>query len=625
MMILHRTQSGAALLAFMLIIITGASFILVSSLNSNVRQYSRQAGTAATLQDARAALLSYSVTYPENHISGGPGILPCPDLNNNGSASGNCSFPDTTLGRFPWKTVGVGEFRDHHGEHLWYAISDNFRTPQVTQINSDTPGTLGVDGMDDIVAVIFAPGAPVESQDRVAGPLLAANYLEGGNEVNDNTFTSRSAGEFNDQLVYITRRELMEVVEKRVLGDVVQALSAYQSAGWNTDTAFPWLSPFADPAVSAFRGQAGMIQGHVPFHWAGDTSGVAGRNPFATDYFLSWNSVMDADIDRDSATDAWFTLPAATESCARNSLCNDASDSFNGLVPDNTMIAAASCLWSDRLTLGCPPASYSYDKVHTVWSTANIYGYKNNTGTGWIPFYTDTSGGWKWDWAYFNSGAGAWGWGTYSIDRVVQGNLTREYAFDITLTGATDININPPAAASPRTRDIEITGTLSPSSIELTITDTLSGIIQYPDYGISSLQSQTTLASDNDTTGTIAAAGITYDIDIDDGELPAWFVQNGWHELIYIAYASGEGSPPGTAACSPSVDCIALEGIGGTNDDKRAIVLIAGQELPGQQRSASPDSNDYFEGENITADDQFRKDKSPVFNDQLRILAEVVP
>jgi len=241
-------QSGAALLALMLVIIAGASYMLVSNLNANTRFYNRQIETASVLREAKAALLAYSVSYPEKYASSGPGVMPCPDLNNNGSASGNCSYTGaTTLGRFPWKTVGVGEFKDHHGEHIWYVVSDNFRTPLVTQINSETPGTLKVDSNDDIVAVLIAPGAPLTGQNRASGPLLAINYLEGGNQVNDNNFVTRSAGEFNDQLVFITRKELMQVVEQRVINQARTIVNNY----YDTYGDYPWLAPFADPKAGA--------------------------------------------------------------------------------------------------------------------------------------------------------------------------------------------------------------------------------------------------------------------------------------------------------------------------------------------------------------------------------------
>lgn len=626
------SQGGAALLILMLLLVTGASYVLVSKLNDNFTRYSRQAVTARVLSEAKAGLIMYSVTYPENHASGGPGILPCPDINNNGSAVANCSAAGSTLlGRFPWKTVGTGEFRDHAGETLWYAVSDNFRTPVTGVINSETAGTLSVDATSDIVAVIFAPGPPVANQDRSGGPLLAANYLEAGNEVQDNNFYTRSASEFTDQVVYVTRGELMGIVEKRVLGDVARAIDDYQGSGWNPSSIYPWLSNFIDPGISAFRGQAGSIRGHLPFHWGTDPEAVvnggavAGRNPYTTDYSLSWDSLSGANITQNTQTTGWLTLSAPTSSCVRNSQCSNGSDTFNGLVPSSRTINAASCTWTDNGSFGCPPVSYTFNRNNVVvWSTANIFGYKNNSGSGWIQIYTNTDGSYGWEWAWFNSWSGS-GWGNYSIDRVVQFDIQRQYDVTINLTDTDGIDINPPTAGEARTRDLDISGALSPSSITVTVTDTITNIdIQYPDYNISPVQSVTTLVSNAGTTGNIMVDGLQYDLDIDGGELPAWFVDNGWHELIYVAYASGEGSPPGTSICSAGSNCITINGSGGANDNKRVVVMSAGPELStlGQDRSSSPGLADFFENVNAVEDDVFEANNLTNFNDRIRILAE---
>lgn len=247
-----RRQNGAALLAIMLVLIVTASYVLVSKLNSNVGRYTRQGASAEVLSEAKAALISYALRYPEDvNPDEGPGYLPCPDISNNGQAGGSCSLGgavNTTIGRLPFKTLEISDLRDHAGERLWYAVSDNFKNnPKVlAALNTDSPGTLTLDGNSDIVAVIFAAGAPVGNQDRSDDPLDAANYLEDDNADDDVDFVTRAAATFNDQVIAITRQELMSVVEKRVLGDVRRALSAYQS----TYNAYPWLSSFADPKAS---------------------------------------------------------------------------------------------------------------------------------------------------------------------------------------------------------------------------------------------------------------------------------------------------------------------------------------------------------------------------------------
>jgi len=247
------------MLIFMLILVTAASYALVSKLNAARKPYVRDLVTSRALADAKEALISYAVTYPDTHNNQfGPGYLPCPDISNNGSTSGGCSFGTTFIGRFPWKTLKSNDFTDSSGQRLWYAISENYRNnSKLEPLNSDTLGQLTLDGVGDIVAVIIAPGEPVGNQNRDTAELditnEIANYLEGENAdigaTFDVDFVTLDAGDFNDKVIAITRQELMKQVEKRVLGEVNQILSNY----FSIYGAYPWLSTFADPKTTEKR------------------------------------------------------------------------------------------------------------------------------------------------------------------------------------------------------------------------------------------------------------------------------------------------------------------------------------------------------------------------------------
>ena len=81
------------------------------------------------------------------------------------------------------------------GQGLWYALSDNFRnSPKLEPLNSETEGQLSVDGNNDIVAVIIAPGAPIgnQSRDPADTNILTeiSNYLETENNDLDLDFIS---------------------------------------------------------------------------------------------------------------------------------------------------------------------------------------------------------------------------------------------------------------------------------------------------------------------------------------------------------------------------------------------------------------------------------------------------
>ena len=175
------------------------------------------------------------------------------------------------------------------------------------------------------------------------------------------------------------------------------------------------------------------------------------------------------------------------------------------------------------------------------------------------------------------------------------------------------------------------------------------------------------------TQGSINVTGLDYGLDLlgidlnNDGDyndpgdiqpdIPAWFIENKWHQLIYIAYSAGD-SPNGEAVCDPDPDndpntddseCLTLTGGGDPNNNKRAMVIIAGEETntnldascnlidPDDSVTAMQDRstgliNAYYEGETCSEDDKYGVlDKPPPssldnlditnrFNDQIRVL-----
>ena len=240
-----RSATGAALLAFMLVLIAGSTWLFLSDLNQHSEVYVRRANSGIALNQAKQALLSYTMNYPDLRANPekGPGFLPCPDRDNDGRPETNCAASTgTTLGRLPFTILGLDDPRDSSGERLWYALSPDFKNTQSNQavINSETPGQLSVNGVDDVVALVMAPGPPLGNQ--YARPSNdAADYLEGDNAYVDGGIFSAAAG--NDQLAIISRAELMSVVEQRVINEIRAVLARYRVE----HSAYPWLTPFADP------------------------------------------------------------------------------------------------------------------------------------------------------------------------------------------------------------------------------------------------------------------------------------------------------------------------------------------------------------------------------------------
>jgi hypothetical protein len=234
----------------MLLLVIAASFVLASKLNAAATNYYRDDFDARVLAEAKVTLIARA-ELDDNR----PGSLPCPDTNGDGSAElfvGN-ECP-SYIGRLPWRTLNSNDLRDSAGETLWYGLSRNFRDDNSAQpINSDTAGTLTLDGgPTQMVAVLIAPGPslanpPVINQVRPTNNVV--DYLEAGNVDGDNDFVSRAAGQFNDQIIVISRAELMSGVEKRVLGEAQAELRQFAIANGY----FPFVSqagPSYFPQVS---------------------------------------------------------------------------------------------------------------------------------------------------------------------------------------------------------------------------------------------------------------------------------------------------------------------------------------------------------------------------------------
>lgn len=248
---------------------------LVSGVRSRLAQ---QVRVSTDLAAAKEALLAYAATYPDNYGDmQGPGYLPCPDTNNNGSPNPPCG--QDAIGRLPdsvktdvddlapfrkEEVFNASALRDSAGQRFWYALSPNFRNnPKLAAgLNSETLPQLILDGAssaeDKVVAVIIAPGVELASQDRSRFPNDVAHYLEGDNSsVGDKSFVSADSSiDFNDRVIAITHAELMSVVEKRVLGAVSQSLGDYKT-NYGDGVSYPWLSPFADPKTDQLLGVAG--------------------------------------------------------------------------------------------------------------------------------------------------------------------------------------------------------------------------------------------------------------------------------------------------------------------------------------------------------------------------------
>lgn len=317
-----RHQRGVALIALLAILAIGASALLIRQLNAESGAFAaiRKNRNAEVLLRAKQALIGQVAMQVAEAGERNPGRLPCPEaVNNIGTSSEGISAPwigppaTTTcnsIGRLPWRTLGLDKLVDTSGEPLWYVVGPSWRLTTSTTtllINSNTLGDIAVDGQQ-VVAVIIAPGAAMNvqasagcvarDQTRSApSPTMdARDYLECFDFATSSLFvTTAPSTSFNDQVARVTVADIMPGIEaaiaKRIELEIAPLLkTAYVDALWGTSAttpAFPFPAPFGDPGASGFMGQAGLYQGLLPFNY--HSSSCGGNARCSTDA-ITWNT-----------------------------------------------------------------------------------------------------------------------------------------------------------------------------------------------------------------------------------------------------------------------------------------------------------------------------------------------
>lgn len=262
-------QRGQALIIVLVLLAVGATALIFTLATPATTTIENDKKTAAALAQGRDALIGYAAA--DNR----PGSLPCPDINNNGSAEspiptdcpGYVAGSSVYVGRLPWRTLRLPDLRDGSGERLWYAVSREFARNSSScgscPLNSDTSGLLTVSGSaSGIIAIVFSAGAVVNAQVRdTVNENTAANYLEGGNENGATTsiFFASSTSSFNDKLLTITSDDLFSVVTMRVAREVRAALNQYYAR----TGVFPSANQYSD---NTYKCHPTTYDGRIPLN-----------------------------------------------------------------------------------------------------------------------------------------------------------------------------------------------------------------------------------------------------------------------------------------------------------------------------------------------------------------------
>jgi len=314
-------QSGAALLAFALLLVVSFSAVLLAMVSKQRSIGEHAIANATVFQKASDALLGYALSYPE--ISGNPNIvpgrLPCPDFDGDGDADSPCNgASQTSIGWLPWRTLGIPPLRDHSGTCLWYVVSGQFKQDAGLSPSSESDGMIIVEdtggnrligAVDNsrAMALLMAPGRILGSQNRTA-PVASltecgatgnapinnpGNYFDTLGNYNNASGTksgvtagvpgsdplpanvasiflstqvasSETSIDFNDQLGWIQPSDYAEVyrrMDRWVANRVRRCVLAYGAANSGR---YPWAAMLDDTAPIDFFDDNNQRFGRIP-------------------------------------------------------------------------------------------------------------------------------------------------------------------------------------------------------------------------------------------------------------------------------------------------------------------------------------------------------------------------
>ena len=284
-----KKSRGAALLALLSLVVIVTTTTFLAGVSLNKQRSSNALKNANLLSKVKENLIGYALRQSP------PGILPCPDINNDGIsdlAGLDCA---AQRGLLPYKTLNMSEVRDNESGLFWYGVEINYtrETPGL-DLNSSLPSSLQVDGTFGFAAVVIASRGPLIGQNRDEQPAVVnfnvTDYLEGINaDADATTYTRIKSDTTNDLALAISHTEYWNTIEKQVLSLINDRLRTYANTincnelPWaSTDTASPHNSTINQEAgripfvnATAFGGAVGCpatlnLPGWVEDHWASE-------------------------------------------------------------------------------------------------------------------------------------------------------------------------------------------------------------------------------------------------------------------------------------------------------------------------------------------------------------------
>lgn len=561
-----RPQSGAALLALVTVLIVFGSAVLLEELKARAGARMRsELETVRVLNEASAALVGLAATNPDV-----PGALPFPDRNNDGKYDGDSDCPP-----------------------VWVLV-----------VNTHLLGHLPWQGQGG--PCLGEPAAMGDLRDGSDAPLLYA--------VSENLVRRSDGTEFLDPPI---------------------------NPSWGNLAPGPWIT-VRDRRGSVLSERVAfvVIAPGAPLEDQDRSDGAASVENYLDTVSVGGVTYSNADFDQD-----FIVYPDSRRTANPDDRFNDrlayvTVDELLHTVERRVLGTIAAALRAYRADHGAYPWLGAFDDPR----------YRGTPGVreGRLPFHsaapmtyrsfaTRLDAAWRLenaeiraagtvDFADLRSGtlrvSAAHGTCSWSAADAIECTATRieslsppiERTFRFMFADGA-VSVTDPTGADVRRRSVNLTHPFAKAAVEvlqIVDTDTNTGT------GVGAGK----LTIHADTTGSIGVGGLRHDLAIPE-ELPAWFVQSGWHEFLYIVISGGHvpGGPAGCGGLNPP--CVTLRNWYPPQDDKRAVILSAGSELSGQERAVEATLDAYYERENSTSgDDIFERGiASTTFNDQVRIVA----
>jgi len=587
----RNRQHGAALILLAALLTVGVCAFLVTSLNSATFDHTTTVRTrnAEALQQAKSALIGYVAKEALDLTNSVPGRLPCPETlgnagtTNEGIAGSACApaYPSArTVGRLPWRTLGIDKLVDGTSEPLWYVVSpawvlsDTGSPPVYPVINPGTTGELSADGTTDIVAIIIAPGRPLNitpSAGQIAAGCQARNqarndrshvaassanpdhrdYLEclNASDPIDASFGSAIVDNatnpvINDQMVVITAKDLLNAIQ----GPVAERMQR---------TVAPLLSEHGDKWVAA-----------------------AGAKflPYAVSYSAAppeTNPVTCGTVGTREGV-----LPTAITSTAG---CVSTWQNFNITGTQNSAVS-----------LGCSGSpvtcQFSYYRLSALGALLDaalnllglgaLVGNVGNTGAVTVTVSADAP-----------NAAVAFRDPLASADITVSGGLSHSMTLTPRTTGEASLAIQVPITSGGNdicTSLVGVVCNLLPGALATANTVT----VQFPELADATVQgTQLQPAVSSPHTMNLLAPAST--------DPHHWFFTNQWQRFAYYAVAP-------TVSAAQSGGYLTVTGFpaaNGSNNDKRFVLAAVGPAVTGQNSRPSTSVGQYLEGENASTGD----------------------